>query len=98
MLDQFKDLYKMQKEAKKLQTEMRKIRVTGESRDGLLKMYFNGAQELEDMSIDDELMDPSMKDKFVKDVKEAQKNFQKKLQKQAMKNIDMDQVRNMMGR
>ena len=98
MFDQFKDLYKMQREAKKLQEEMRKIRVTGESRDGKLKMYFNGAQELEDMSVDDELMDPSMKEQFVKNVKEAQKDFQKKLQKQAMKDIDMNQVRNMMGR
>jgi DNA-binding YbaB/EbfC family protein len=98
MFDQFKDLYKMQREAKKLQEEMKKIKVTGKSKDGLLKMYFNGAQELEDMSVDDELMDPSMKDRFVKNVKEAQKDFQKKLQKQAMKDIDMNQVRNMMGR
>lgn len=98
MFDQVRDLYKMQREAKKLQEEMRKIRVTGESRDGKLKMYYNGAQELEDMSIDDGLMDPSMKDIFVKDVKEAQKDFQKKLQKQAMKDIDINQVRNMLGR
>ncbi|MFH1546914.1 MAG: YbaB/EbfC family nucleoid-associated protein [bacterium] len=98
MFDQLKDMYKMQREAKKLQEEMRKIRITGESRDGKLKVYYNGAQELEDMNIDDSLMDPSMKDLFVKNMKEAQKDFQKKLQKQAMKDIDMDQIRNILGR
>jgi DNA-binding YbaB/EbfC family protein len=93
-----KDLYKMQREAKKLQKEMEKIKITGESRDGKLKMYFNGAQELQDMNVDDELMDPSRKDDLVHNIKEAQKDFQKKLQKQAMKDIDMNQIRNMMGR
>ncbi len=88
----------MQKEAKKLQEEMRKISVTGESRDGKLKMYYNGAQELKDMSVDDELMDPSRKDDLIKGIKEAQKDFQKKLQKQAAKDIDINQVRNMLGR
>lgn len=88
----------MQREAKKLQDEMRKIRVTGESKDSLLKLYYNGAQELEDMNIDDQLMDPSMKERFIKDMKEAQKDFQKKLQKQAMKDIDINQIKNMLGR
>lgn len=98
MFEQFKDLYKMQREAKKLQEDMRKIHVTGESRDGKLKMYYNGAQELEDMNIEDELMDPTMKDRLINDIKEAQKDFQKKLQKQAMKDIDMNQIKNMLGR
>lgn len=93
-----KDLYKMQREAKKLQKEMEKIKITGESRDGTLKMYFNGAQELLDMNISDDLMDPSRKDDIVKGIKEAQKDFQKKFQKQAAKDLDMDQLRSMMGR
>jgi DNA-binding YbaB/EbfC family protein len=94
---QMKDLYKMQKEAKQMQKKMEKIKVTGESKDGKVRMYFNGAQELEDMTIDSSLLDSENQQKVVDGIKQAYKDFQKKLQKKMMGNFDMDQLKNMMG-
>ncbi|MBN2101163.1 YbaB/EbfC family nucleoid-associated protein [Candidatus Dojkabacteria bacterium] len=94
---QMKDLYKMQREAKKMQNEMRKIKVSGESKRGSVRMYFNGAQEIENITIDEELLDPERQDELVEAVKQAYKDYQKKLQKQMMKNFDMNQLRGMLG-
>ncbi len=94
---QMKDMYKMQREAKKMQKEMRKIKVTGESKDGNVRLYFNGAQELEDVTIDESLLDPDMARELSEGFKEAYKDFNKKLQKQMMKNFDMDQLKGMIG-
>lgn len=94
---QMKDLYKMQREAKKMQDKMKKLKVTGESKDGNIRMYFNGAQELEDMTIDSSILNPEDQDRIVEGVKQAYQDFQKKLQKKMAKNFDMDQLKSMMG-
>jgi len=49
-----------------------------ESKDGMLKIFLNGAQEFEDVWVDDDLMDSDMMDRFRKDMKEAFKDYQKK--------------------
>ncbi|MEA3357772.1 MAG: YbaB/EbfC family nucleoid-associated protein [Patescibacteria group bacterium] len=97
VFNQMKDMYKMQREAKKLQKQMKQVKVTGESRNGLVKMYYNGAQELEDMRIDPELLDEERHDDLVNAIKEAQKDFQKKLQKQMAKDMDIGQLKSMLG-
>jgi DNA-binding protein YbaB len=94
---QMKDLYKMQREAKKMQDKMKKLKVTGESKDGNIRMYFNGAQELEDMTIDSSILNPEYQERIVEGVKQAYQDFQKKLQKKMAKNFDMDQLKSMMG-
>ncbi len=94
---QMKDLYKMQREAKKMQDKMKKLKVTGESKDGNIRMYFNGAQELEDMTIDSSILNPEDQDRIIEGVKQAYQDFQKKLQKKMAKNFDMDQLKSMMG-
>lgn len=95
--NQMKDLYKMQREAKKMQKKMKAVKVSGESRDGLVRMYFNGAQELEDMTIDSSLLSEDQVGNLVEDIKEAYKDFQKKLQKEMAKDVDIDQLRGMLG-
>lgn len=92
-----KELIKMQMEAKKMQSKLREKRISGESKDGMFKIFMNGAQEFEDVWIDDDLMDPGMMDRFKKDMKEAFKDYQKKLQKEMAQDIDLDKIKSMLS-
>lgn len=94
---QMKDLYKMQKEAKTLQKKMREQKITGESKDGQVVIYMNGAQEFEDFEIDDNLLSPEMFDVLKRNFDEAFKDYQKKLQKEMAKDFDMDKIKQMLG-
>ncbi|MFA5623160.1 MAG: YbaB/EbfC family nucleoid-associated protein [Candidatus Dojkabacteria bacterium] len=91
------ELIKMQQEAKKMQNKMREKKIVGESKDGMLKLFMNGAQEFEDIWVDDNLMDPDMIDRFKKNMKEAFKSYQKSLQKEMAKDMDLDQLKSMLG-
>lgn len=84
-------------EAKKMQNRLREKKISGESKDGMLKIFMNGAQEFEDMWIDDDLMDVDMMDRFKKDMKEAFKDYQKKLQKEMAQDLDLDKIKGMLG-
>ncbi|HRX44170.1 MAG: YbaB/EbfC family nucleoid-associated protein [Candidatus Dojkabacteria bacterium] len=92
-----KELIKMQMEAKKMQNRLREKKLSGESKDGMLKIYLNGAQEFEDIWVDDTLMDVDMMDRFKKDMKEAFKDYQKKLQKEMAQDFDLDKIKGMLG-
>ncbi|HBB64649.1 MAG: hypothetical protein UR34_C0001G0047 [candidate division WS6 bacterium GW2011_GWC1_33_20] len=92
-----KELIRMQMEAKKMQNKMRERKIVGESKDGMLKVFMNGAQEFEDIWVDDDLMDLDNLDRFKKDMKEAFKNYQKNLQKEMAQDIDIDQLKSMLG-
>ena len=94
---QMKDVYRMQREAKKMQKKMREVKVTGESKDGLVRLYFNGAQELENATVDPELLDQDRLPDLVEGLKEAHKDYQKKLQKELAKDMDLGQLRDMLG-
>jgi len=65
------ELLRMQNEAKKMQKKLRERRITGESKNGLVKLYMNAAQELEDLRIDDQLLSPDMSDELRKYFKDA---------------------------
>ena len=90
-----KELIKMQMEAKKMQKRLREKKISGESKDGMLKIFMNGAQEFEDIWVDDNLLDASMMDRFRKDVKEAFKDYQKALQKEMAQDMDLDKIKSM---
>ncbi len=92
-----RELIKMQMEAKKMQNRLREKKIAGESKDGMLKIFLNGAQEFEDIWIDDNLMDVDMMDRFKKDMKEAFKEYQKKLQKEMAQDLDLDKIKGMLG-
>jgi DNA-binding YbaB/EbfC family protein len=90
-----KDVYKLQREAKKMQEEMKQVLVTGESKKSLVKVTLNGVQELIDLSFDDQIMDDKVELK--KHIKDAYADAQKKLQKEMAKGMDMDKLKNMFG-
>ncbi len=92
-----KELIKMQMEAKKMQGRLREKKISGESKDGMLKLFLNGAQEFEDIWVDDTLMDVDMMDRFKKDMKEAFKDYQKKLQKEMAQDFDLDKIKGMLS-
>ncbi len=94
---QMKDIYKMQKEAKSMQKRMRQQKVVGESKDGKVVIYMNGAQEFEDFDIDDSLLNPEMFTVLKRSFEEAFKDYQKKLQKEMMKDFDMDKLKGMLS-
>ncbi len=92
-----KDLYKVQKEAKEMQKKLREKKISGESKDGRITVFMNGAQEYEGIEIDDMLLDPDMKDLFKTDMEEAFKDYQKKLQKSMQESFNVDDVKSMLG-
>ena len=90
-----KELIKMQMEAKRMQKRLREKKIAGESKDGMLKIFMNGAQEFEDIWLDEDLLDSSMMDRFKKDMKEAFKDYQKSLQKEMAQDMDLDKIKSM---
>ncbi len=89
------EILKMQSEAKKLQNKMREKKLKGESKNGAIKIFMNGAQELEDVHIDDNYLSPDMHEAIRKGFKEAFKDYQKKLQKEMVQDMDLDQLKSM---
>jgi DNA-binding YbaB/EbfC family protein len=92
------EVLRMQSDAKKLQKKLRERKVKGESKNGMVVIYMNAAQELEDVHIDDEYLSPDMSEALKKGFKEAFKDYQKKLQKEMVQDMDMDQLRNMFSK
>ena len=91
------DMYKMQKEARQMQKKMKALIIEGESKDGSVVVSINGLNQLEEADFDDSLLSPGNKDKLVKNLKQAFKSANKKLQKEMMKDMDMNKLKGMMG-
>ncbi|MHC1717015.1 MAG: YbaB/EbfC family nucleoid-associated protein [Candidatus Dojkabacteria bacterium] len=89
------EIIKMQNEAKKLQNKLRDRKIKGESKNGMIKIYMNAAQEFEDIHIDEEYLSPDMEDAIKRGLKEAFKDYQKKLQKEMVQDMDLDQLKSM---
>ena len=91
------ELLKMQSEAKKMQNKMREKKIKGESRNGMIIIFMNGAQEFEDIYIDEQYLDPDMGDAIKNGMKEAFKDYQKKLQKDMAQDVDLEQIKKLFG-
>ncbi|MBD3280864.1 YbaB/EbfC family nucleoid-associated protein [Candidatus Dojkabacteria bacterium] len=94
---QMKDLYRLQKEARKMQKQMKKMTVEGTSKDELVRVTINGIQEIDEIDIDEELLNPARKVDLIKGIKQAIKEAGKKVQKEMAKDMDMDRMRSMLG-
>lgn len=92
------EILKMQNEAKKLQKKLRERKIKGESKNGMVVIRMNAAQEFEDIHIDEDYLSPEMMDAVKKGFKEAFKDYQKKLQKEMAQDMDMDQLKNMFSK
>jgi DNA-binding protein YbaB len=91
------ELYKLQKEARQMQKKMKKVEIDGESKSGDVVVRINGLQEVVDMDIADELLDVEKKSKLIKNLQQALKNAHKKLQRDMAKDMDMNQLKGMLG-
>jgi DNA-binding protein YbaB len=90
-----REMLKMQSEAKKMQKKLRDKKIVGESKDGLLKIFMNAAQEFEDIHIDEEVLSNEGLDGIKKRMKQAFKDYQKKMQKQMAQDMDLDSLKSM---
>lgn len=97
MFGKAKDLYSMQREARAMQKQMKQLKVDGISEDELVSVVMNGVQEIEEIEIHDELMNPQSKSDLVKSLKQAMKSAQKNLQKEMVKDFDLDKIKGMLG-
>jgi DNA-binding protein YbaB len=96
-LGSIKNMWEMQKQAKTMQKQMKEVAIEGSSKDAKVTIKIDGTQEIQDMMIADELLNPQMKDILVKDIKEALKKAQEALQAHMVKNMDMDQLKSMLS-
>ena len=96
-LSQMKDLYKLQKEARRMQKEMKKLKITGQDKRDLVTITINGLQEIEEIDIADELLSPERKVELVKAIKEALKDANKRVQREMAKNMDLNDIKSMFG-
>lgn len=97
MFSQAKDLYKMQQQAKKMQKKMKDVTVTGMSKNELVSIDVNGVNEIAQIDIDPELLEEGKKALLEKSIIQAYKDGSKKLQKQLAKDMDLDQMKSMLG-
>ena len=87
----------LRKEGKQLQKQMQALIIQGESKDEGVKMTINGIPEIVDIDIDNDLINPTRKGELVRGIRDAFKDAQKKLQKEAMKDLDIDKIKNLFG-
>jgi DNA-binding YbaB/EbfC family protein len=97
IFSQAKELYKMQAEARAMQKKMQEIVVSGLSKNEQVEVRVNGANELQQVNIDDELIDQSKKALLEKSIKQAFQDANKKLQKELMKGMDINKMKSMLG-
>ncbi len=97
VFNNLKDMYKLQKQARKMQKELRKQEIIGSSKDDKVKIHMNGAQEYKDIEIDDSLLNPDMKKLLKKDIDEAFSDCQNELQKKLKSEMDVDDIKGMLG-
>ena len=66
-----RDLYDLQKKARKIQKELKETEVEAKSANGWVTVVFNGEQHLTDIDIAPEALDPDNKRELEKDLKNA---------------------------
>ncbi|MEI6499110.1 MAG: YbaB/EbfC family nucleoid-associated protein [bacterium] len=64
-----KDLYELQKKARKVQKELKDIEVEASSNDGWVTVVFNGEQHLVEVQLAEESLRPENKRELEKDLK-----------------------------
>jgi len=80
-----------------MQKKLKATLVTGTSKDSMVSITLNGAQELEDIVIGTELLSQERKRDLIRNIKQAYKSAQKNLQREMMKDMDMDKLKGLLG-
>ena len=68
-MSKMKDLYKLQKEAKAIQKELKDTEIEAKSADGWVTVVFNGEQHLQEVEIAEEALRPENKREIEKQLK-----------------------------
>lgn len=87
----------MRNEAVAMQKKMQSRKIVGESRDNRIKLQMNAAQEIEFLIVDEDIVDAQTLNIINIGIKEAFKDYQKKLQKEMVKDVDLEQIKKMLG-
>lgn len=90
-------LMQMRNEAVAMQKKMQSRKIVGESRDNRIKLQMNAAQEIEFLIVDEDIVDAQTLNIINIGIKEAFKDYQKKLQKEMVKDVDLEQIKKMLG-
>ncbi len=80
---QAKQLYDLQKKAKKVQKELQDLLIEASSLDGKITVVFNGEQKIEEVHIDENILTPENKVMVEKGLKDAVTQALKKAQQVA---------------
>jgi DNA-binding protein YbaB len=88
MLDKLKDMAAMRKQAGEMKKVMEQEKVTVETYHGKIKIVMNGSQDVEELSIDPEVLSSENKDKIenelIEGLKKATKEIQQTMARKAM--------------
>lgn len=63
-----KDLYKLQKQAKEIQKELKDTEIEAKSNDGWVTVVFNGEQHITEVSLDADALNPENKKELEKQI------------------------------
>ena len=68
MFDKAKQLYQLQKKAKKIQKELKDTEIEATNNDKTISVVYNGEQKLVDLKIDDSWLEAGKKDELIKEI------------------------------
>lgn len=97
MFGKLGDIYKLQKEAREMQKNLKNIKISGLSKNEEVEVVMDGTQEVLEVGIKDELLSADKKNYLEKSIIEAINDAQKKIQKEMMKNMDLGKIKQMLG-
>ncbi|MBP9758096.1 YbaB/EbfC family nucleoid-associated protein [Candidatus Dojkabacteria bacterium] len=97
MFGKIGDLYKLQKEAKEMQSNLKNLKISGLSNNEDVEIVMDGTQEILEIGINDSLLSIDKKRYLEKAIIDAMKDAQKKIQKELMKDMNLDKIKQMLG-
>ncbi len=78
-LDQIKDINKMRQQAKQMQMLLAQEMITGQSKDGMIKLTIDGNQEVKSVEVSDGVVGD--RKKIAQGIREAMNDIQEKYKK-----------------
>ncbi len=78
-LDQIKDMNKMRQQAKQMQMLLAQEQITGQSKDGYIKLTLDGNQEIKSVEVQDDVVGD--RKKIAQDIREAMNDVNEKYKK-----------------
>ncbi len=97
MFGKIGDLYKLQKEAKEMQSNLKNLKISGLSNNEDVEIVMDGTQEILEIGINDSLLSIDKKRYLEKAIIDVMKDAQKKIQKELMKDMNLDKIKQMLG-